>query len=96
VLLAKKQGGTTVRGHTWEHDHHAVDVPYELAMELLAIKGGGFYVPEPEEITEPAPAAELSESPKPRAKGKQDAAVAEEKAAVPAAAPPAAKPAAGK
>ncbi len=48
MLLAKEQGGTTVAGHTWENDGDAVDVPYDLAMELLAIKGGGFYVPAPD------------------------------------------------
>lgn len=48
MLLAKRQGGTTVHGHHWKHDDDAVDVPYDLAMELLAIKGADFYVPEPE------------------------------------------------
>ena len=42
MLLAKRQGGTTIHGHHWEHDDAAVDVPYGLAVELLAIKGGGF------------------------------------------------------
>lgn len=83
MLLAKKQGGTTVHGHHWKHDDAAVDVPYGLAMELLAIKGGGFYVPEPEEAGPP----------KPRTKDKGGG---EEKDASPAPAPPAAKPAAGK
>ena len=83
MLLAKRQGGTTIHGHHWEHDDAAVDVPYGLAVELLAIKGGGFYVPESES------AGEAGESPKPRAK-KQDAPAA----AAPA--PPAVKPAAGK
>jgi hypothetical protein len=88
MLLAKRQGGTTVRGHTWEHDGDAVDVPYDLAMELLAIKGGGFYVPEPQD------AAESSAS---KAKGKQDAPADIGRAAGAAApAPPAAKPAAAK
>jgi hypothetical protein len=48
MLLAKRSGGCTVAGRTWKHDDDAVDVPYHLAMELLAIKGGGFYVPGPE------------------------------------------------
>jgi hypothetical protein len=86
MLLAKRSGGSTIRGHTWKHDDAAVDVPYDLAMELLAIKGGGFYVPEPE--------PEESEPPKAKAKDKGSG---EEKAAAPPApAPPAAKPAADK
>ena len=48
MLLAKEQGGSVVAGYAWANDGDAVDVPYDLAMELMAIKGGGFYVPEPE------------------------------------------------
>jgi hypothetical protein len=85
MLLAKEQGGTTVAGHTWENDGDLVEVGYDLAMELLAIKGGGFYVPEPEDA---------AGTPKPRAKPKQDAPAAE--GAPAASAPPAVKPAAAK
>lgn len=91
MLLAKRTGGSTIHGHHWEHDDAAVDVPYDLAVELLGIKGADFYVPEAE-------VPELSESPKPRTK-KQDAPPPEEKpaaAASAAPAPPAVKPAAGK
>lgn len=89
MLLAKRQGGTTVRGHTWKHDGDAVDVPIDLAMELLAIRGGGFYVPEPQDA---------AESPASKAKGKPDAPADGGKAAAAPAPPasPAAKPAAAK
>lgn len=63
MLLGKEQGGTTVHGHHWENDGDEAEVPYELAMELLAIKGAGFYVPE----------AEPGESPKLQRKSKQPA-----------------------
>jgi hypothetical protein len=62
MLLGKEQGGTAVHGHHWENDGDEVEVPYELAMELLAIKGAGFYVPEAE--------AEPGEPPKPQRKSK--------------------------
>jgi hypothetical protein len=63
MLLGKEQGGTTVHGHRWENDGDEVEVPYELAMELLAIKGAGFYVPE-------APEGEPGTPPKPQRKNK--------------------------
>lgn len=63
MLLAKTQGGTTVAGHTWENDGDAVDVPYDLAMELLAIKGGGFYVPGPEPSRAKTPPARPAAAP---------------------------------
>lgn len=66
MLLVKEQGGCTVAGHTWENDGDAVEVPYELAVELLAIKGGDFSVPE-EEILPP----ELSEAPRTQRKGRR-------------------------
>jgi hypothetical protein len=47
MLLAKEQGGSVVAGYEWKNDGDAVEVPYDLAMELMAIKGGGFSVPEP-------------------------------------------------
>jgi len=50
MLLAKAQGGCTLKhkgaSYTWEHDGEEVDVPVEFAMELLAIQGGDFSVPE--------------------------------------------------
>lgn len=71
MLLGKEQGGTTVHGHHWDHDGHEVEVPYELALELLAIKGGGFYVPEPaDDGTDPAGPGAPS---KPRQKARQPA-----------------------
>lgn len=68
MLLAKRQGGTTVAGHHWKHDGAAVDVPYDLAMELLAIKGGGFYVPGPESPDPPKKAAPKPQAPPPSAR----------------------------
>ena len=66
MLLVKEQGGGTVAGYTWENDGDAVEVPYELAVELLAIKGGDFSVPEEETLP-----PELSEAPRTRRKGRQ-------------------------
>ena len=78
MKLTKAQAAT-VAGHTWENDGDAVDVPYELAMELLAIKGHDFSVPDDQgEISEVDPDAELSESP-PRGKGGQFKAAVQEK-----------------
>lgn len=66
MLLIKEQGGCTIAGYTWENDGDATEVPYELAVELLAIKGGDFSVPE-DEILPP----ELSEAPRTRRKGRR-------------------------
>jgi hypothetical protein len=73
MLLVKAQGGTTIAGCTWENDGDAVDVPYELAVELLAIHGADFSVPE-----EAVP-AELGEAPRTRRKSRQAAPPVEEK-----------------
>lgn len=48
VPLRKASGGATVAGHHWPHDGAVVQVPYDLATELLAIHGGGFTVAEDE------------------------------------------------
>jgi hypothetical protein len=73
MLLSKRQGGTvqtdprTGKRYTWKSDGQAIPVPDDLAAELLAIRGGGFYVPEPEPakpakaaVTEPAPSAKAA------------------------------------
>ena len=65
MLLTKATGGTVIAGYEWEHDGDTVDVPIELGVELLAIDPVEFTVADPE-ISEPGPAAELSESPPPR------------------------------
>jgi hypothetical protein len=59
VPLRKASGGCTVLGYHWAHDGDVTEVPYDVAMELLAIPGGGYSVAddEPEPVTEPAPAA---------------------------------------
>ena len=71
MWLKKETGGTTVLGFTWENDGDVVEVPDEVAAELLAIRGGGFRQaedgPERALITEPAPKAEVTE-PAPAAK----------------------------
>jgi hypothetical protein len=54
VLIYKKQGGSGVGPYFWEKDGDGVEVPDGLALELLAIKGGGFYVPEPDLGPDPA------------------------------------------
>lgn len=63
MLLIKAQGGGTVAGYTWENDGDAVDVPYELAVELLAIPGADFSVPDDEEVPDA-----LADAPKGRRK----------------------------
>lgn len=72
MLLRKATGGSTVLGYTWEHDGDVVEVPDDIAAELLSIRGAGFSQalaePEPRPvITEPAPRAEVTE-PAPKAK----------------------------
>ena len=46
MKLTKKHGGCIVAGHEWKHDGDTVEVPDDLAMELLAIKGHDFSVPD--------------------------------------------------
>jgi hypothetical protein len=87
MLLIKDIGGVTItwRGkkYTWKKDGDAVNVPDEMAAELLAIHGGGFRE-RPEPVTEPAPPAEVTE-PAPESA----AAVTEGRPAKPAASKPA-------
>lgn len=65
MLLVKDQGGCTVAGYTWENDGDAVDVPYDLAVELTGIRGGDFSVAGDQEVP-----AGLSGAPKTRRKAK--------------------------
>jgi hypothetical protein len=55
MLLRKEQGGAIVAGYEWANDGDVVDVPGDLGLELLAIKGGGFteVLPQPEPEPEP-------------------------------------------
>ena len=79
MKLTKATGGCIVAGYEWEHDGDTIEVPTELALELLAIKGHDFSVPDDQgEISEVDPDAELSESP-PRGKGGQFKAAVQEK-----------------
>jgi hypothetical protein len=70
MLLIKAQGGCTVAGFTWENDGDAVEVPDDLAMELLYMKGADYSVPDDEQLP-----PELSDAP--RAKRKSRRAVTE-------------------
>lgn len=62
--------------YDWPQDGAVLEVPYEVALEVLAIPHGGFSVADEESaqgedaetvIEEPAPDAPLSEAPAPRA-----------------------------
>lgn len=49
VPIKKESGGSTISGpdgteYTWKKDGDVVDVPYDFALELLAVRGGGFEV----------------------------------------------------
>lgn len=62
VPVRKKLAGSDSNGNTWAEDGAVVRVPYEQAMELIAIPDGGFTVADQDdtpaaEVTEPAPAA---------------------------------------
>lgn len=71
MRLAKESGGTTITwkggAYTWKADGAVIDVPPDLAQDLLSIRGAGFSEAGPEPVTEPAPAAEVTE-PAPKAK----------------------------
>jgi hypothetical protein len=72
MLLKKATGGCTVLGYTWEKDGDVVEVPEDVAAELLSIRGGGFEAVEadskPKAVREPGPKAEITEpAPKPAA-----------------------------
>lgn len=71
MRLAKESGGTTITwkgtAYTWKTDGAVIDVPPDLAQDLLSIRGAGFTEAGPEPVTEPAPAAEVTE---PAAKAK--------------------------
>lgn len=68
MLLKKATGGCTVLGYTWEKDGDTVEVPDDVAAELLSIRGGGFEAADdkPKAVTEPGPKAEITE-PAPKA-----------------------------
>jgi hypothetical protein len=74
MRLGKEAGGCTIsyggKHYTWAKDGAVIQVPRELADDLLSIRGAGYFEPqEPEEVTEPAPAkAEVTE-PAPKARG---------------------------
>lgn len=64
MLLIKAQGGCTVHGYTWENDGDAVEVPDDLAMELLYMKGADYSVPDDADLP-----AGLADAPRTRRKG---------------------------
>jgi hypothetical protein len=46
VKLKKAKGGVVIDGYEWKHDGDVVEVPDAMAMELLAIGGHDFSVPD--------------------------------------------------
>lgn len=74
VPVRKLRAGNDSYGNCWEEDGSVVEVPYDQAMDLVAIPDGGFSVADedgrPEgTITEPAPAAKKAVTePAPRGK----------------------------
>lgn len=77
MLLGKKLAGSAP-GHTWENDGDVIDVDDVLALELIAIPGGGFYearaaepdAGEAEPDTEPVVEAPTAKAAKRPARGK--------------------------
>ena len=77
MRLGKKTGGCTIsyggKHYTWAKDGAVIQVPRDLADELLSIRGADYFEPQepeaaPEPVTEPAPVkAEVTE-PAPKAK----------------------------
>lgn len=63
MLLIKARGGCTVAGYTWEEDGDAVEVPDDLAMELLGIRGADYSVPDDADLP-----AELGDAPRTKRK----------------------------
>jgi hypothetical protein len=77
VFLRKKTAGSTSLGHTWHNDGDVVEVPDEDGYVLLRIADAGFeavthavqllihghsdQATDPESVTEPGPAATLTE-----------------------------------
>lgn len=89
MLLRKETGGTTIswrgRGYTWPEDDPVCDVPVELAVDLLAIRGSGYSeVPETPEASG-ADGAETPEVPETPEGGGADGAGAPIEPAEPAA-----------
>lgn len=71
VRVRKQYAGGDSFGHVWAEDGAVVEMPYEQAMELLAIPDAGCSIADDDdaaEVTEPAPAPDspVSEAPKPR------------------------------
>jgi hypothetical protein len=58
VAVRKHSAGADSFGHTWPEGGAVVEMPRWQAYELLAIPGHGF---ELAELTEPGPAAEVTE-----------------------------------
>lgn len=58
VNVRKALAGADSYGNTWPEDGSVVSVPYEQALDLIAIKDAGFTVVDPEPTVEPATEAE--------------------------------------
>lgn len=67
---AGRIGGATDWTFTWEKPGQVLEVPDEVALDLVRIPDGGYHLAEPdaepETVEEPAPEAEISEAPAPR------------------------------
>lgn len=50
VLVRKRRAGSDSLGHVWAHDGDTVDMPYEDARVLLAIRDAGFEIVEPDAV----------------------------------------------
>lgn len=65
--LIRKHKAGSCPGYTWDSDGAVLDVDAELAVELLAIPGGGFSEvapdPQPAPVDGPSPAPEVIEAP---------------------------------
>jgi hypothetical protein len=63
MRLGKKTGGCTIshggKSYTWKNDGAVIQVPRELADDLLSIRGADYFEPQEDaEVTEPAPDSE--------------------------------------
>jgi hypothetical protein len=53
--VRKRRAGSDSLGHVWVHDDDTVEMPYDQAMQLIAIRDAGFEIVEPDETSDPPP-----------------------------------------
>lgn len=63
VPLRKARAGGTSLGFDWPTDGSVVEVPDDVAVELLAIKDGTFTVAEVQPVTDPTPEPDPAPAP---------------------------------